>query len=82
MIANGIAFSLSKATVRAFMRAWLNSTNRSTRWSKAGNPASEFEQLGPRILLVLDNASYHKKQAILDHIAAPCPSSALLSTPV
>ena len=29
---------------------------------------------GPRILIVLDNASYHKKQTIIDQLANECPN--------
>ncbi|MGG6265601.1 IS630 family transposase [Leptolyngbya sp. AN03gr2] len=50
-------------------------------WTEAGNLETEFEQAGPKILLVLDNASYHKKQAVLEQIAAEFPNLQLLFLP-
>jgi transposase len=50
-------------------------------WVEAGNLAPEFEERGPKILLVLDNASYHKKQAMLDQIATDFPNLHLLFLP-
>ncbi|MCY7278821.1 MAG: IS630 family transposase [Phormidesmis sp. CAN_BIN44] len=37
-------------------------------WVEKGNVEGEFEQKGPRVLIVLDNASYHKKQAVMDKL--------------
>lgn len=50
-------------------------------WVAAGHLESEFEQWGPKILVVLDNASYHKKQAMLDQLAGECPNLHLLFLP-
>lgn len=50
-------------------------------WLEAGNLALEFEQTGPKILVVLDNASYHKKQTLLDQIAFDFPNLHLLFLP-
>jgi transposase len=50
-------------------------------WVEAGNLATEFEQTGPKIVLVLDNASYHKKQTLLDQIAIDFPNLHLLFLP-
>ena len=35
---------------------------------EAGNQESSFPELGPRILIILDNASYHKKKTTLENI--------------
>ncbi len=37
-------------------------------WIEQGNIESEFAQNGPKILIVLDNASYHKKQETIGKI--------------
>jgi transposase len=50
-------------------------------WTEAGNLNGEFEPAGPTIVLVLDNASYHKKQAILEQIATEFPNLQLLFLP-
>ena len=35
-------------------------------WISAGNKAEDFNDSGPKILVVLDNASFHKKEEILE----------------
>ena len=39
-----------------------------------GNIASEFVEKGPRILIVLDNASDRKKQTVIDQLVLECPN--------
>ena len=43
-------------------------------WVEAGNIKAEFQKLGPKILIILDNASYHKKQEILEKIEKQLPN--------
>ena len=43
-------------------------------WVKAGNRAEDFREKGPKIIIVLDNASYHKKQGIVDKITQELPN--------
>jgi transposase len=43
-------------------------------WILAGNPAAEFPELGPKLLIILDNASYHKKREILEKIEKQLPN--------
>ena len=50
-------------------------------WVENGNIASEFVEKGPRILIVLDNASYHKKQTVIDPLALECPNLELFFLP-
>ncbi len=50
-------------------------------WVKAGNLADDFHQKGPRILLVLDRASYHKKKTILEAIETNLPNIQLYFLP-
>ena len=37
-------------------------------WVEQGNCREEFGNKGPKILIILDNASYHKKQVTLGKI--------------
>ena len=50
-------------------------------WVENGNIASEFVEKGPRILIVLDNASYHKKQTVIDQLALEFPNLELFFLP-
>jgi transposase len=43
-------------------------------WVLAGNLAAEFQELGPKLLIILDNASYHKKREILEKIEKQLPN--------
>jgi hypothetical protein len=36
-----------------------------TGWVEQGNKREDFEEKRPKILIILDNASYHKKQTTL-----------------
>ena len=42
-------------------------------WVEAGNPAEEFEDKGPKIVIILDNASFHKKAEIIKQIEEEMP---------
>jgi transposase len=43
-------------------------------WIEQGNKAEDFDKSGPKIVIILDNASFHKKQEILDEIAKEMPN--------
>jgi transposase len=43
-------------------------------WIAKGNQTSDFETKGPKILIILDNASFHKKQEILTKIKDNLPN--------
>jgi transposase len=43
-------------------------------WIEAGNSEKEFEKKGAKIVIILDNASFHKKQEYLDKIEAEMPN--------
>jgi transposase len=43
-------------------------------WVEAGNSAEEFEEKGAKIVIILDNASFHKKQEYLDQIEVEMPN--------
>ena len=43
-------------------------------WTNAGNKAEYFREKGPKIIIILDNASYHKKQEMINKIAQELPN--------
>jgi transposase len=43
-------------------------------WVMSGNLAEDFQDRGCKILLVLDNASFHKKEEVLQKISAEMPN--------
>lgn len=43
-------------------------------WVEQGNIEAEFKEKGPTILIILDNASYHKKQTVLEEIEKNFPN--------
>ena len=45
-----------------------------TEWVEQGNLAELYERIGPRVLVILDNASYHKRQDIIDKIEQTLPN--------
>ena len=50
-------------------------------WVEKGNLDCEFDQNGSRILVVLDNASYHKKQEVIEKLSTECPNLELWFLP-
>ncbi|MBW4518051.1 MAG: IS630 family transposase [Timaviella obliquedivisa GSE-PSE-MK23-08B] len=50
-------------------------------WVEKGNLECEFQQNGARILIVLDNASYHQKQEVILQISSECPNLELWFLP-
>ncbi len=42
-------------------------------WLEQGNQADYFEDKGPKIVIVLDNASYHKRSDIMEKIRKELP---------
>jgi transposase len=43
-------------------------------WVEAGNQASDFEKKGAKIVIILDNASFHKKEEYLKKIETEMPN--------
>ena len=43
-------------------------------WVKAGNQAKDFAQKGAKIVIILDNASFHKKAGYIEKIEAEMPN--------
>ena len=50
-------------------------------WVEQGNLAELYERIGPRVLVILDNASYHKRQDIIDKIEQTLPNIQLCFLP-
>jgi transposase len=46
-------------------------------WVDQGKRSEDFSQMGPKIILILDNASYHKRQDILAKISQEFPNFVL-----
>ena len=43
-------------------------------WVAQGNYSEFYERIGSRVLLILDNASFHKRQDIIDKIEQALPN--------
>ena len=43
-------------------------------WESQGNNPQDFRKKGPKIVIILDNASFHKKQEFLDKIESELPN--------
>lgn len=52
-----------------------------TKWVEQGNLSSEFNENGPKILIFLDNANYHKRKDILSEIERHLPNIQLYFLP-
>ena len=50
-------------------------------WVEQGNKLELYERIGPRVLVILDNASYHKRQDILEKIEQSLPNIQLCFLP-
>lgn len=50
-------------------------------WTEQGNSSELYEKIGPRVLVILDNASYHKRQDIVDKIEQAIPNIQLYFLP-
>ena len=50
-------------------------------WVEQGNRREDFKEEGPKILIILDNASYHKKLTTLAEIAKKLPNVQLYFLP-
>jgi transposase len=62
---NGESFYTNLVKLNEFVRE---------EWVEKGNIASDFVEKGPKILIVLDNTSYHKKQTVIDQLADEYPN--------
>jgi len=51
-------------------------------WISKGNNEKDFEEYGPKIIIILDNASFHKKKEIVERIEKNLPNIRLEYLPV
>lgn len=70
-----ICFMIKKGDSETFYQQLAN-FNESVKkeWISKENRAEEFQEKGPKILIILDNASFHKKQEILTDIENNLPN--------
>ena len=70
-----ICFMVKKGDSLTFYEQ-LTKLNKSVKeeWIAQGNRAEDFEEKGPKILIILDNASFHKKSEILTDIENNLPN--------
>lgn len=68
-------FFIEKGDGDVFLKQ-LEKLNESVReeWLDKGNKAEEFNAKGPKILLILDNASFHKRHDILATVETDLPN--------
>lgn len=52
-----------------------------SEWVEQGNSSDFYEKTGPRVLVILDNASYHKREDIIDKIEQALPNIHLCFLP-
>ncbi len=70
-----ICFVIKKGNSETFYEQ-LKQLNNQVRqeWSSQGNNPQDFREKGPKIVIILDNASFHKKQEIIDKIESELPN--------
>jgi len=70
-----ICFVIKKGNSETFYEQ-LKQLNNQVRqeWSSQGNNPEEFQGKGPKIVIILDNASFHKKPEIIDQIESELPN--------
>lgn len=75
MIENDARFFVDKGNADSFFEQLVKLNDFvKQEWVAQGNIASLYERIGPRVLVVLDNASYHKRQDITDKIEQTLPN--------
>ena len=82
MTENDARFFVDKGNADSFFEK-LESLNEFVKqeWIEQGNVASLYERIGPRVVVILDNASYHKRQDIIDKIEQILPNIHLCYLP-
>lgn len=77
-----LCYFVDKGNADSFFEQ-LDSLNEFVRqeWVEQGNSSELYERTGPRVLVILDNASYHKRQDIVDKIEQTLPNIQLCFLP-
>ncbi len=75
-------FFIDKGKGESFFES-LEKLNRfiKVEWTRQGNKSELYERIGPRVLVILDNASYHKRQDIIEKIEQTLPNIQLCFLP-
>ncbi len=70
-----ICYFIEKGESETFYNK-IKSLNESVKkeWLEQGNEESDFTNNGPKIIVILDNASFHKKKEIIDKIETELPN--------
>ncbi len=70
-----ICFAIKKGDSETFYEQ-LKKLNEQVKneWIAQGNNPEDFEKTGPKIIIVLDNASFHKKKEVIEKIEAELPN--------
>ncbi len=70
-----ICFVIKKGNSETFYKQLKQLNNQICQeWEAQGNNPQEFREKGPKIVIILDNASFHKKQEFLDKIESELPN--------
>ena len=82
MIENDTCFFVDKGNADSFFeqQVLLNEFVKQ-EWVGQGNSSELYERIGPRVIVILDNASYHKRQDIIDKIEQTLPNIHLCYLP-
>jgi transposase len=78
-----ICFMIKKGDSETFYEQ-LEKLNKEVKkeWISQGKNEKEFEEIGPKIIIILDNASFHKKKEIVENIEKNLPNIRLEYLPV
>jgi hypothetical protein len=77
-----LCFSIDKGNADSFFEQLVKLNDFvKQEWGRQGNSPELYERIGPRVLVILDNASYHKRQDIIDKIEQAIPNIDLCFLP-
>lgn len=70
-----VCFFIKKGNADIFLEQlhWFNESIKQ-EWVNKGNCCEDFQSHGPKIILILDNASFHKRQDILSRVSKDLPN--------
>jgi transposase len=70
-----VCFVIEKGNSNTFFEQLKNLNQEIKKeWVDKGNNPEDFETLGPKIIIILDNASFHKKAEIIEQINIELPN--------
>ncbi len=70
-----ICYFIEKGESETFYKK-ITSLNEAVKneWVNQGNQESDFQDYGPRVIVILDNASFHKKKEIIEKMESEMPN--------